>query len=138
MTAHVWNNPGFTLFELLIVVAIIGVISAIAYPAFTNTLRQARRADAYDSLMYLQNLQEKFRASNTSYGTLTQSTFPGTTSNGGFYTIAVSSPSATGYVSTATAVTGTTQADDSGCTMLILTVNATNPRGLRTPAACWN
>ena len=128
---------GFTLIELLIVIAITGLIAALAYPAYTDRLRQARRADAYDSLMYLQNLQEKYRANNRSYGTLAQIAFPGTESNDGFYTIAVVSPGATGYVSTATAVAGTTQADDTGCTVLTLTVDAVNPRGLRIPSGCW-
>ena len=128
---------GFTLIELLIVIAIAGLIAALAYPAYTDRLRQARRADAYDSLMYLQNLQEKYRANNASYGTLGQTAFPGAVSNAGFYNIAVISPSATGYVSTATAAAGTSQTADTGCTVLTLTVNAANPRGLRTPAACW-
>ncbi len=131
------NNQGFTLIEALIVVAIMGILAAIAYPIYDDNLRTARRADSYDSLLYVQNLQEKYRANNSTYGTLTQTGFPGTASVDGFYTIAVTTPTAVGYASTATAVTGTTQVNDTGCTVLTLTVNAANPRGLRMPAACW-
>lgn len=42
---------GFTLMELMIVVTILGVILAIAYPAYTEQVRKARRADAVSSMM---------------------------------------------------------------------------------------
>ena len=128
---------GFTLIELLIGIAILGLIAALAYPDYSDYLRKSRRSDAFDALLHLQTLQEKYRANNLTYGTLEQTSFPGTISFDGFYKVAVSSPSATGYLSSATAIAGTTQAEDGGCTLLILTVNSSNPRGLRLPAACW-
>ena len=39
-------HHGFTLIELLIVVVIVGVLASIAYPAFQDSIRKARRADA--------------------------------------------------------------------------------------------
>jgi len=85
----------------------------------------------------VQNLQEKWRANNSTYGSLANIGYGGTASQEGFYTIAVSGTSATGYTTTASAVSGTTQAGDTGCTTLTITVSAANPRGAKTPAACW-
>ncbi len=42
---------GFTLVELLITIVVIGILSSIAYPSYTNYLRKARRAEAQQVLM---------------------------------------------------------------------------------------
>ena len=131
------RSRGVTLLELMIVVAIVGVLASIAFPSYQDSVRKARRADAFDALLHILNLQEKRRANNSTYGTLAQIGFSGTTSTEGWYTIAIANPAAVGYVATATAVAGSTQARDSACTVLTLTVSAATPRGNRTPAACW-
>lgn len=136
------RNKGFTLIEMMIVVAIIAVLAAIAAPAYQDYIRKARRADGMDALLLVQNLQERYRANNSSYGTLAEIGYTGTTSLEDHYTIAVlgsPAPSATGYVVTATGRND--QANDSECSaganVLKITVNAANPRGLKEPTACW-
>ena len=42
---------GYTLLELLTVVAVVGLLGAIAYPTFVESARKARRSDAKTSLM---------------------------------------------------------------------------------------
>lgn len=127
-------NQGFTLIELMIVVAIVAILAAIAYPSYIDSIRQARRTDAMDGLLDLQNQQEKWRANNTTFND-----FADATSVDGNYTLAVTdgTNTATGYILTATAIAGTSQASDTGCTVMTLTVAAATPRGLKTPAACW-
>lgn len=60
-------NKGFTLIELMIVVAIVGIIAAIAYPSYTEYVERARRSDAQGALMGLAAAMERHRASNGNY-----------------------------------------------------------------------
>ena len=63
---------GFTLIELMVVIAIIGILTAIALPAYTNYILQSRRADGISAIMDLHLAQEKWRANNLTYGTLAE------------------------------------------------------------------
>ena len=61
---------GFTLIELMIVVMVVAILSAIAMPAYTDYVRRARRSDALEELLRLQQAEEKWRANNSTYGKL--------------------------------------------------------------------
>jgi type IV pilus assembly protein PilE len=64
------NSTGFTLIELMIVVAIIGILAAIALPSYQDSVRKSRRADAKSDLMGLANAMERhFTEQNTYCGT---------------------------------------------------------------------
>jgi len=67
MKRSVKGKKGFTLIELMIVVAIIGILAGIAYPAYQDYVTRAKRSDAKVALLSLQLAQEKYRANNVSY-----------------------------------------------------------------------
>jgi type IV pilus assembly protein PilE len=58
---------GFTLIELMIAVAVIGILSAITYPSYTEYVKRAKRADGKTGLLSLQQAQEKYRANCPQY-----------------------------------------------------------------------
>jgi len=63
------NQQGLTLIELMIAIAIIGVLAAVAYPLYTEQVKKTRRSDAKTSLAELAQLQEERFVENRSYAT---------------------------------------------------------------------
>jgi len=65
------NKKGITLIELLIVVAIIGILAVVAIPGFIGQQKRAYRAEAYTNLQNLRMLQEQYFAENGQYAPTT-------------------------------------------------------------------
>jgi len=61
------SMKGFTLTELMIVIAIIGILASIALPAYQNSITKSRRADAQGALLGFANAMERHFTTNSSY-----------------------------------------------------------------------
>ena len=124
------SNRGITLIELLIVIVIIGILAAIAIPAYTNYMQRARRVDAKTALEQLRASQEMFRAEKGSYSiNLIElvNTF-GVPNVSGDYAIVLNSATVTTFLAEAQPTTARQLSDGS----LFI-----NQDGVKTPADKW-
>lgn len=123
--------PGFTLLELMIAVAVIGILSAIAYPLFTKHVQKGHRSSAQTSLMELAARQTSWRSTRTSYGDMSDITglspsIPDPSNS--YYSFSVTATTTT-FLLTAAPLGG--QVADS-CGTLTMSQNL-----IGTPSECW-
>lgn len=125
-------SRGFTLIELMITVAVIGILTAVAYPAYLDQVRKARRAEAQAALLNISARQQQMVLDTRSYAADTTAlnvSIPATVQQ--TYTISLTIGTATVPTFTATATpTGTQAADKCG----ILSITQT---GTKSPTTCW-
>ena len=134
----VWAYKGFTLIELMIVVVIIGIISAVAIPSYNSYVYESRRSDAYIAVTSAAAEQERIYTYDNQY-TTDISRLGGARSPEGYYTISVQATDTT-YIITATAVSGQSQFRDTDCRALLLTHLGvkTSTNSLGQPSSnCW-
>lgn len=60
---------GFTLIELMIVVVIIGILAAFAYPAYQDSVTKSRRSDGVSMINQVLQAQERYFTENMTYST---------------------------------------------------------------------
>ncbi len=123
------NNKGFTLVELMIVIAILGVLGSLAYPSYVSHVKKANRADGIDSLLALAGRMEEYYMNNDTY---VDATVANATSSDGLYTLSITTATAFAYTITATPVGG-----DSYCGNLTLNSLGVKGTSAGTVAECW-
>ncbi len=133
---------GFTLIEMMITVAIIGILAAIAYPSYTEYTMKSRRTEAKSCLMELAQFMERLYATNATYlddgQAPTLPTLSCTTSLSGHYALSFSgTPTRTSY--TLQAIPQGSQASkDTKCGTLTLNqAGAKTESGTGTVSDCW-
>lgn len=134
------QTQGFTLIELMIVVAVIAILAAIAYPSYQSHIIKTRRATAAACVIELAQFMEREYTTNQSYADAVLPNADTGCQNdlNGFYGIAFPSPpTATAFSITATAQG--VQANDTQCGNLTI-----NERGTKSvsvsgtdPSACF-
>ena len=131
------RNQGFTLIELMVVIAVIAILAAIAIPMYGEQVAKARRAEAMRSVGDLQLRLERWRAENPSYANCGtppcgSGSYP-TAPTSDYYTVAISNASATAFTVTATPA-GAQAGDRCGA----LSVSAAVPKPAWATASCNN
>lgn len=125
---------GFTLVELLITVAIIGILVSVAFPSYTDFVARSNRTEAQRELLRIANLQEQLYVDTRAYASdmkkLGLNADPFITENG-YYSIDAALANG-GFVLTATALEPQ-KSNDSSCQTL-----SVSETGKKLPAsACW-
>jgi type IV pilus assembly protein PilE len=129
---HMKKSHGFTLLELMITVAVIGILAAIGYPSYLDQIRKARRAEAQSLLMNIAARQQQMLLDTRSYAATVSAlniTVPGTVQQ--TYGVAISVGTAAVPSFTATATPSGSQAADKCGAMSI------NQTGTKSPSSCW-
>lgn len=139
-----YRHGGFTLIELMIVVAIVGILATIAYPSYQDFVRRAARAEARAAMLHMAQLQERNFSDRGAYvavasGPLTDGWQSANWSGSNYgsrkydVTAAVGNPADT-FTITATPANGF---NDPTCGNLTLASNGTRGSTAGDAAACW-
>jgi len=137
------KSGGFSLIELMITVAIIGIIAAVALPSYTKYMEKTRRLDATSFLIEVAGEQIRFFSENNRYGATMAELGFGTAdtadSEDGHYIVSITPNTArSSYVLTAAPVTGGLQDDDTECASFTLTSSEQKGvTGTSDALGCW-
>ena len=134
------NQRGLTLIELMTVVAIVGILSAIVVPSYLEQVRRGRRASATAMLHEVLQHQERFYSENNTFTDdmedLGYGAGPTYLSENGTHTITLAEgPS--GDLETSVTISATPVVPDEQCDVLTLSSDMSRGASGTAPERCW-
>lgn len=127
------KNKGFSLVELMVVIAIVAILATVAVPLYSNYIQKNNRRDATSALMTASLAEDNFFIKNDRYSDNLSEVYR-TTTDENLYTLSISNVTDDGYTLTATAIGS--QQSDTECATISLEIDGAIQR--KTPTACWD
>lgn len=128
---------GFTLIEMLIVVAIVAILAAIAYPAYQNYVMRTRRADAKEFAMRIAATEERYFTNLNRYANMATLGLPAQSEKGFYQAAVVTANNDQTYLLTLSPTAGTPQASDACGNLTINNTGFKSQSGAETNGKCW-
>ena len=125
---------GVTLLELMIVVVILGILTAIAYPSYRQFIERAKRTEARALLLRIAVDQERFYLQNNTFGTMAQLQYddPQITDSDA-YSVTITANTASNFSATATYLLGGEEEDK----CLTFTIDGRGTKTSLPYTDCW-
>lgn len=132
------HEKGFTLIEILIVVAIIGVLSAFAYPSYMSYVRNGWRAEGRAALLAEMQQQERYFTQMNQYHSVFKS-YSGDAASGSKYTMSAGNCDGMTDIKSCVALTATLNSNFSDPEVGNITLDSTGKKGCSVDKStkCW-
>jgi len=130
------KTRGFTLIELMIVIAILAIIVAVGYPSYMEHVKKSRRAEGMGQLLELADRMERAYSDSGTYPTVISEVYVATT-DGGFYTLSIVSANNVSFTVSAAPTSLGRQNDDKCETFTLTSLGQKSVSDSSLNSHCW-